>query len=223
MSVAVTPSAVAPPTLVSGIVSIPPSPGSTKLSPSPPTAVVATVPTSRNGAGSASITCSAANASTMPAPESRSTPAASMSRAVLVSARRILFRRQSRPGGFDQRGDGGGVRRGGRSAEECPEPGHAGRDAVGRGQVGFLADLAAVAAEQQVTRRDRRAVGFIKYTTVAVGAEKLDGIGRPPMNDPLPASATLIAATAKASGGGGVAANRAGSRDPQLATKIVQV
>jgi hypothetical protein len=91
VSVALTPSAVAPPTLVNATVIAPPSPGSMKLSPSPPTGVVVAAPIARTGDGAALTSCSAANASTIPAPESRSTPAASMSRAVLVSARRILF------------------------------------------------------------------------------------------------------------------------------------
>src|SRR5262245_14563401 len=75
--------------LVSAAVIAPPPPGPMKVA--PPAGVVVTAPSARTGLGAASINSSAANASKIPNPESRSKPVASISMAVLVSARRILF------------------------------------------------------------------------------------------------------------------------------------
>ena len=82
-------------------------------------------------------------AMTIPTPESRSTPADSMSSAVLVRMERIWPGDECGIVGLEQRGDGAGVRRGGRRAEERVQSAvgrQRGLDAIGSGDVGFLPD-----------------------------------------------------------------------------------
>ena len=76
----------APPKLISCVTMDAVSPGSRNPSPSPTLSDVVTVPSSRKGMGVAWTKLSVPTASTIPNPESRSGPRASMSSADLVSA-----------------------------------------------------------------------------------------------------------------------------------------
>ena len=70
---------------------------------------------------------------------------------------------------------------------------------------GFLAQLAAVVAEEQLARREGVAVGLKNTRRLPSELKSSTGLVGPPVNGPPPASATLTAAMPNASARGVVA------------------